>query len=58
MSKECFEQSVDFIRELRKRFTDYVNILDNLRNDENPYVQRSVGNNLNDLYKYDPEKAL
>lgn len=35
----------------------FVQTLDNLRYDADPYVQRSVGNNLNDLFKYDAEKA-
>ena len=41
-----------------EQFDLYTKILDNLKNDEDPYVQRSVGNNLNDLYKYDPNKAF
>ena len=40
-----------------ERFDSYCRVLDNLKNDPNPYVQRSVGNNLNDLYKHDEQKA-
>lgn len=40
-----------------EQFEMYTKILGNLRYDENEYVQRSVANNLNDLYKYDREKA-
>ncbi len=36
-----------------ENFNEYKKILDNLKNDPNSYVQRSVANNLNDLYKYD-----
>ena len=38
-------------------FERYVTILTNLKDDPEKFVQKSVGNNLNDLYKYDPEKA-
>jgi 3-methyladenine DNA glycosylase AlkC len=31
--------------------------LTNLKNDPSKFVQKSVGNNLNDLYKEFPEKA-
>lgn len=39
-------------------FDDYQKILSNLRHDQSKFVQKSVGNNLNDLYKHDPEKAM
>ncbi|GCF93795.1 DNA alkylation repair protein [Enterococcus florum] len=35
----------------------YVTILTNLKDDPEKFVQKSVGNNLNDLYKDDPEMA-
>jgi len=38
-------------------FERYMNILTNLKDDPEKFVQKSVGNNLNDLYKDDPEKA-
>ena len=38
-------------------FENYKIILTNLRNDKSKFVQKSVGNNLNDLYKEFPEKA-
>ncbi|MCL1852179.1 MAG: DNA alkylation repair protein [Peptococcaceae bacterium] len=38
-------------------FDSYVRILDNLKDDPAKFVQKSVGNNLNDLYKEAPEKA-
>ncbi|MDR0909475.1 MAG: DNA alkylation repair protein [Spirochaetaceae bacterium] len=38
-------------------FASYKKILGNLRNDTSRFVQKSVGNNLNDLYKEFPEKA-
>lgn len=38
-------------------FERYTRILTNLKDDPEKFVQKSVGNNLNDLYKEDPEKA-
>ena len=38
-------------------FDNYKIILGNLKNDTSKFVQKSVGNNLNDLYKEFPEKA-
>ena len=38
-----------------EHFEEYKTILNNLKNDFNPYVRRSVANNLNDLYKYNKE---
>jgi len=38
-------------------FQSYKIILTNLKNDNSKFVQKSVGNNLNDLYKEFPEKA-
>jgi 3-methyladenine DNA glycosylase AlkC len=39
-------------------FADYKEILTNLRSAPEKFVQKSVGNNLNDLMKIDKEKAL
>lgn len=39
-------------------FEEYGRILSNLRHDPAKFVQKSVGNNLNDLYKEEPAKAL
>lgn len=38
-------------------FERYSTILTNLKDDPEKFVQKSVGNNLNDLYKESPEKA-
>lgn len=38
-------------------FERYSEILTNLKDDPEKFIQKSVGNNLNDLYKDDPEKA-
>lgn len=38
-------------------FEKYSTILTNLKDDNEKFVQKSVGNNLNDLYKEAPEKA-
>ena len=38
-------------------FDDYKAVLSNLKNDPEKFVQKSVGNNLNDLMKECPEKA-
>ncbi|MBP3359329.1 MAG: DNA alkylation repair protein [Clostridia bacterium] len=38
-------------------FDKYSTILTNLKDDPEKFVQKSVGNNLNDLYKEAPEKA-
>jgi 3-methyladenine DNA glycosylase AlkC len=40
-----------------ENFNDYKVILTNLKCDGSKFVQKSVGNNLNDLYKEFPEKA-
>ncbi|MCI8666829.1 MAG: DNA alkylation repair protein [Dorea sp.] len=40
-----------------EEFERYMNILTNLKGDPEKFVQKSVGNNLNDLYKDEPEKA-
>ena len=38
-------------------FERYTILLTNLKDDPEKFVQKSVGNNLNDLYKDAPEKA-
>lgn len=38
-------------------FERYTTVLTNLKDDPEKFVQKSVGNNLNDLYKEAPEKA-
>lgn len=38
-------------------FDRYETLLTSLKDDPEPFVQKSVGNNLNDLYKEAPEKA-
>lgn len=40
-----------------EEFERYVEILTNLNDDHERFVQKSVGNNLNELYKEAPEKA-
>jgi 3-methyladenine DNA glycosylase AlkC len=45
------------LRVALERFDDYRTILANLRDDPSRFVQKSVGNNLNDLYKEAPAKA-
>ena len=40
-----------------ENFSSYKKILTNLKNDESKFVQKSVGNNINDLYKSYPDKA-
>ncbi|MBJ8349493.1 hypothetical protein JHK64_02450 [Streptococcus sp. CSL7508-lung] len=37
-------------------FDQYYKILTNLKDDKDKYIQKSVANNLNDLYKEDEEK--
>ena len=37
-------------------FDEYFEILSNLKDDKDKYIQKSVANNLNDLYKEDREK--
>jgi 3-methyladenine DNA glycosylase AlkC len=41
-----------------KEYELYKQILNNLKSDKEKFVQKSVGNNLNDLYKIEPLKAL
>jgi len=37
-------------------FDEYFEILSNLKDDKDKYIQKSVANNLNDLYKEDADK--
>ena len=60
LSSECMRVRLPWAKKMTaavEQFEMYTKILGNLRYDENEYVQRSVANNLNDLYKYDREKA-
>ncbi|MDU9376456.1 putative protein YhaZ [Methanocorpusculaceae archaeon Sp1] len=60
LSSECMRVSLPWAKKMTaavEQFDLYVEILSNLRYDEDTYVQRTVANNLNDLYKYDSEKA-
>lgn len=56
LSSECIRISLPWAKKMTtaiENFDEYKKILDNLKNNPNSYVQRSVANNLNDLYKYD-----
>lgn len=60
LSSECMRIHLPWAKKMTtvvEQFDEFTEILGNLRCDENPYVQRSVANNLNDLYKYDKHKA-
>lgn len=59
-ASECMRVRLPWAKKLTaavEHFDLYTQVLDNLRHDSDPYVQRSVGNNLNDLFQYDAEKA-
>jgi len=59
-ASECMRVSLPWAKKMTaavERFDDYMRILSNLRYDEDKYIRLTVGNNLNDLYKYDSEKA-
>lgn len=45
------------LRVALEEFERYLQILTNLKDDPEKFVQKSVGNNLNDLYRDAPEKA-
>ena len=51
----CLGQKKIFVA--LEEFDRYAIILTNLKDDPEKFVQKSVGNNLNDLYKDAPEKA-
>ena len=59
LSSECIRIRLPWAKKLYtalEYFEDYYIILTNLKDDEDKYIQKSVANNLNDLYKEDPEK--
>ena len=59
MASECMRISLPWAKKLTaavERFEEYGEILTQLNNDSDPYVRRSVANNLNDLSKYSMEK--
>ena len=59
LSSECIRIRLPWAKKLYtalEYFDDYYIILTNLKDDEDKYIQKSVANNLNDLYKEDPEK--
>lgn len=59
LSGECLRIRLPWAKKLYTAlefFDDYVEILSNLKDDNDKYIQKSVANNLNDLYKEDPEK--
>ncbi|MDR3158284.1 MAG: DNA alkylation repair protein [Zoogloeaceae bacterium] len=41
-----------------ERFEEFRALLTNLKDDPSRFVQKSVGNNLNDLFKEAPDKAV
>lgn len=59
LSSECLRIRLPWAKKLYtalEYFDAYVEILTNLRDDKDKYIQKSVANNLNDLYKENPEK--
>ena len=59
-SSECMRVSLPWAKKMTaavERFDDYMQILGSLRHDEDKYIRLTVANNLNDLYKYDHDKA-
>lgn len=59
LSSECMRIRLPWSRRTDialEYFDDFVEVLDNLKNDSDKYIQKSVANNLNDLYKENPEK--
>ncbi len=60
LSSECLRIRLPWAKKsyiFIENFESCKEILFNLRNDTSKFVQKSVGNNLNDLYKECPEKA-
>ena len=60
LASEVIRISLPWSKKLYTAVNDFENykiILSNLKNDTSKFVQKSVGNNLNDLYKEFPEKA-
>ncbi len=59
LSSECLRIRLPWAKKLYTAldyFEQYYIILTNLKDDNDKYIQKSVGNNLNDLYKEEPEK--
>ncbi len=59
LSSECLRIRLPWAKKLYtalQYFEQYYQILTNLKDDKDKYIQKSVGNNLNDLYKEDQEK--
>lgn len=59
LSSECLRIRLPWEKKLftaLEYFDDYFEILSNLKDDRDKYIQKSVANNLNDLYKEDPDK--
>lgn len=59
LSSECLRIRLPWAKKLYTAldyFDDYVAILSNLKDDKDKYIQKSVANNLNDLYKESPDK--
>ncbi len=59
LSSECLRIRLPWAQKIYtalEYFDDYYTILNNLKDDEDKYIQKSVSNNLNDLYKEDKEK--
>ena len=59
LSSECLRIRLPWAKKLYtalEYFDAYVEILMNLKDDKDKYIQKSVANNLNDLYKENPEK--
>lgn len=59
LSSECLRIRLPWAKKLYTAldyFEDYFCLLSNLKDDEDKYIQKSVANNLNDLYKEDEDK--
>ncbi len=59
LSSECLRIRLPWAKKLYtalEYFDDYYEILSNLKDDKDKYIQKSVANNLNDLYKEDKDK--
>jgi len=59
LSSECLRIRLPWSKKLYTAldyFEDYFEILDYLKNDPDKYIQKSVANNLNDLYKEAPDR--
>lgn len=59
LSSECLRIRLPWAKKLYtalEYFDQYFEILSNLKDDKDKYIQKSVANNLNDLYKEKSEK--